>query len=305
MDETIAVSVIGGYLGAGKTTLVNHILRTATERIVVLVNDFGSINIDADLIESADGETISLTNGCICCSVTDGFAAALEDIRQLDPAPARIVIETSGVADPAAVAAYGHGQRLHLDAVVVVADVETVETRARDRYVGDTVTRQLAAADIVILNKTDLVAPRAIEQTRSWIQAHAESAVIINAVGAEVPAALLFDSVPASAYAKTADAGVDAGSIFETWSWRSDGSVEREVLERLMHELPDAVVRAKGIVAIADDTGAAAGSLVLQRVGTRWTIESREAQVDESRLVFIGAHGAIDDTWLCAFLQAD
>ncbi len=81
----IAVTVIGGYLGAGKTTLVNHILRTADERIAVLVNDFGDINIDEDLIASQDGDTISLANGCICCSLVDGFSAALATITALDP----------------------------------------------------------------------------------------------------------------------------------------------------------------------------------------------------------------------------
>jgi len=80
-ESDIAVNVIGGYLGAGKTTLVNYILRTADQRIVVLVNDFGEINIDSELIASQDGDTISLANGCICCSLIGGFAAALETIH--------------------------------------------------------------------------------------------------------------------------------------------------------------------------------------------------------------------------------
>ena len=83
MDPSAAVmevSVIGGYLGAGKTTLVNHVLHNASERIAVLVNDFGDINIDQELIEASDDSTISLTNGCICCSLVDGFTSALESV---------------------------------------------------------------------------------------------------------------------------------------------------------------------------------------------------------------------------------
>ncbi len=89
MDDNISVTVIGGYLGAGKTTLVNHILRTADARVAVIVNDFGDINIDEDLIESKDGDTLSLANGCICCSLVDGFASALATIRDLIRHPRR------------------------------------------------------------------------------------------------------------------------------------------------------------------------------------------------------------------------
>ncbi len=163
----IAVTVIGGYLGAGKTTLVNHVLRTADARIAVLVNDFGDINIDEDLIASQDGDTISLANGCICCSLVDGFSAALATITALDPVPERLVIESSGVADPATVAAYGHGPGLALDATVVVVDAETIRKKATDVYVGDTVVGQLGSGDIIVLNKTDLVAPDEVAATRA------------------------------------------------------------------------------------------------------------------------------------------
>ena len=103
-EELIEVSVIGGYLGAGKTTLVNHILREASERVAVMVNDFGEINIDETLIDSSNENTISLTNGCICCSLVDGFATALESVLSFRPRPTRLVIEASGVADPGTIA---------------------------------------------------------------------------------------------------------------------------------------------------------------------------------------------------------
>jgi len=80
-EGLMEVSVVGGYLGAGKTTLVNHILRQASEPVAVMVNDFGEINIDQALIDSRNENTISLTNGCICCSLVDGFVSALESVR--------------------------------------------------------------------------------------------------------------------------------------------------------------------------------------------------------------------------------
>ena len=92
--------MVGGYLGAGKTTLVNHVLRHADERMAVLVNDFGSIDVDRELIVAGDGDTITLANGCICCSLADGFAAALDVVRSARPAPHRLVVEASGGGRP-------------------------------------------------------------------------------------------------------------------------------------------------------------------------------------------------------------
>ena len=101
----IPVSIVAGFLGSGKTTLLNHILNGEHgRRIGVLVNDFGEINIDTQLISRVEGDTISLTNGCVCCSIRDDLVTAVKQLLQLDPGPDMIVIETSGVSDPKAAA---------------------------------------------------------------------------------------------------------------------------------------------------------------------------------------------------------
>ena len=196
MNDRIAVTVIGGYLGSGKTTLVNHILRNATERIAILVNDFGDINIDADLIESRGEDTISLANGCICCSLVEGFGVALNTITKLEPRPDRLVIEASGVSDPAQVAAYGHGPGLMMDAVVVLVDAETIRTRIDDAYVGQIVGQQLQAANVIVLNKADLVDADELTATKAWLAERCSEAVISATQNSEVPPALLFGIVP-------------------------------------------------------------------------------------------------------------
>ncbi len=308
-DDRIAVTVIGGYLGAGKTTLVNHILRTADEQVAVLVNDFGDVNIDEELVESEDGDTISLANGCICCSLVDGFAAALTTVRALDPLPRRLVIEASGVADPAMVAAYGHGPGLALDAVVVVVDAETVQRRSRDKYVGDTVLAQLRSADIIVLNKIDLVEPELVVATTDWLRDRAPDAVIVEADRARVAPSLLFGVTDAdrSRRRRPSSAGpmpAPADDIFQSWSWGGAEPVPRERIERLMAELPETVVRVKGVLRLIEEPDR---RMILQRVGGRWTLRPGPGRRDgsDSRLVVIGTPGAITDGWLERHLTAD
>lgn len=308
----IPVTVIGGYLGSGKTTLVNHLLRAGTERVAVLVNDFGDVDIDTSLIEHDDGETITLANGCICCSLVDGLAAALATVTALDPRPERLVIEASGVADPATVAAYGHGPGLVLDAVVVLVDAETIRRRATDRYVGDTVRGQLPSADIVVVNKVDLVDRAEVDAVVALVEERVRGALVVEAIEARVDPAVLFGRVARRGDAGPATAmGGDrppihdrADEVYQAWTWTAGdrSPIDRVVVEAVMAELPEAVVRAKGVLWLAGDGEAEARPHVLQRVGSRWTLRPARSAVGDgeegSRLVLIGIRGAVDDQWL-------
>ncbi len=287
----IAVTVIGGYLGSGKTTLVNHLLRTADERLAVLVNDFGSVNIDADLIESADGDTLRLANGCICCSLADGFAAALDTIAELDPRPDRLVIEASGVADPAQVAAYGHGPGLALDAVVVLVDTETIRTQAADGYLAQTIAGQLASADILVANKLDLVDEAAGRAVVAWLADRHPDAVIETATEARLDPALLFGREIAGTGSGGAgsdgpgpgEADTDpvagatepghAEALFRSWTIEADEPMSRAEAEAVIDDLLDGdgpeVVRAKGFFRLAEHPDRPG---VFQLVGRRWSL---------------------------------
>ena len=117
----VPVTVLGGYLGAGKTTALNALLASATERLAVLVNDFGSVGIDAALISGASGGVVELRNGCICCSLADGFVSALSAVTSFEPAPDRLVIEASGVSELTQVASWAHLPGLRLDAVLCLS----------------------------------------------------------------------------------------------------------------------------------------------------------------------------------------
>ncbi len=122
-ESRIPLTVVGGYLGAGKTTLVNRILtEDHGRRIAVIVNDFGDVAVDEALIGPAIGGIRALANGCVCCAAVDGLATALTELRELEPSPEHVIIEVSGVGDPWAVAQWGRTPGYELDGVIVIVD---------------------------------------------------------------------------------------------------------------------------------------------------------------------------------------
>jgi G3E family GTPase len=188
MQSAIPLTVIGGYLGSGKTTLLNALLsQPHGQRFAVLVNDFGNINIDAELIENQQGETINLTNGCICCSLAAGFVMALNTVLELQPRPDQVIIEASGVADPQKIANYSNTPGFSLQGILVVVDAETIQAKSRDKYVGKTVIQQIKVADLLILNKIDGVTDAQKQEVRAWLAGLAPQARIIETQYGVVP----------------------------------------------------------------------------------------------------------------------
>lgn len=186
VSPALPTVVIGGYLGAGKTTLVNGLLRAEAaapaagrRRIAVLVNDFGEVSIDADLIEGADGDVLSLAGGCVCCAFGADLAGTLAGVAAREPPPDLVLVETSGVGLPAAVAATASLVRgVRLEGIVVVADATAVRRQAADRYVGSTVLRQLRQADRLYVAKAELAdaPPRAVLQ--AWLRENGAAAPV-------------------------------------------------------------------------------------------------------------------------------
>ena len=207
----IPMSVLGGFLGTGKTTLLNRILSGSHGvRYAVLVNDFGELAVDGSLVAAHDGETVTFANGCVCCSMGDDLVDTLDRLLDADRPPEHILVEASGVADPrtiADVATLHPG--LSRDLVVVLADVETVRARHEDHRLRDTVARQLAAADLLVLNKCDLVAEDEIGKAESWARDRSH-APTIRSVDADVPMELL-SGARLEAPALPAGDGSDAG----------------------------------------------------------------------------------------------
>ncbi|RIH84786.1 putative GTP-binding protein YjiA [Calidithermus terrae] len=167
----VPVTVIGGFLGAGKTTLVNHLINSGARRFGVIVNEFGETGVDGALIENVDSDGIAeLSNGCLCCVGRDDLMSSLFKIAAKPTPPEHILIELSGLADPVPVAQtvldpFARA-KFELDGIVGVADARNLERTLRDGPEG---AIQLAYASTVILNKTDLATPEQLEEARKVI----------------------------------------------------------------------------------------------------------------------------------------
>ncbi|WP_069298935.1 CobW family GTP-binding protein [Neptunicoccus sediminis] len=285
--KPLPVTVIGGYLGAGKTSLVNHLLRNADGlRLAVLVNEFGALPIDEDLIVAQDDDIISIAGGCVCCSYGSDMAAALSDLRKLDPAPDHVVLEASGVALPGAIAgSVGLMQGYSMDGVVIVADAETLQANANHKYMGDTVTRQLADADIVVLNKVDLVNDKTRAESEAFARSYAKNAQLLMAEHGALPPEVLLQSF----VERNRDSGTGHDtSVFDSVSLSLDSPCDPAALGQLLASEELDLVRAKGFVRDAD------GAIhAVQSVSRRW---SSEAAPEDSPigLVCIGLKPAFD-----------
>ncbi len=285
----IGFTVLGGYLGAGKTTLLNQILRRNTEsadpiRIALLVNDFGDINIDAQLIESQSDSQINLANGCVCCTLTDGFSAALDTLVDLNPQPEHIIVEASGVADVNNLSQYGNGQVLALANIVVVADAETVQEKASDKYVAKTIQRQLKAADLILLNKVDLLEPQIRERRLSWLSELTDGIPVVPCVRGDIPQAILFELERRD---NPIEESVHGHEEYVSWSYGINKRISRESLEAFADSLGPGVLRCKGV--FVDPFGY---RLELQVVGKRKEVAAGAKTLESvSQLVAIGLKG--------------
>jgi G3E family GTPase len=298
----IPVTLIGGYLGAGKTTLVNHLLRERGERrIAVLVNDFGELPIDDALIESRDGPLLRLAGGCVCCSFGSDLMAALQQMLALQPRPEHILIETSGVALPAAVARLlGLLPGLQLDALLVLADAETLRRQAADRYVGELVREQLQQADLLLLNKTDLVDETDLPALRDWLATVAPRARVLICRQARLSPELLLGVGPVQLGSRRSTAVADATVLFDSLSLQFEHRVDMAALAARLAAPPLGLLRAKGVM--RDRDGHARS---LQLVGERSALAAAALEPSQpGRLVCIARRGELHAERIRAALAA-
>ena len=285
-DAVLSVITIGGYLGSGKTTLLNNLLRRADgRRLAVLVNEFGELPIDEDLIVAEDENMISIAGGCICCSFGNDLIGALNELAMLDPPPDYVVIESSGVAIPGAiVSTFSLIDGFRSDGIVVVVDAETVQAAAKDDYIGDTITRQLSDAEIVLVNKLDLVEPEQAKDLAAWLSEMAPDAAQVPARFGDVAPETILGVVADPSTGHTAP---HSDAQFESMILRPDGDVDASVLAQDLATGGYGVIRAKGYVA-----GAEGQTWLIQTVGRRWQAEQAQEQ-GVTGIVCLGLRGLL------------
>lgn len=273
----IAITVLGGYLGAGKTTLLNRLLNQSSgRRIGVIVNDFGELGVDASSISSALGDVgehgvpvINLANGCVCCTLGDDLRSTIEALGSTEPRLDHIVIEASGVADPASAAAWGTVPGFAPGGVVVLAAADSVVRSARDRYVGSEVRRQLAGADLLVVTKCDLVDEAHRSRLLDWLKTVSTAPVVIASHGLiPIDVVLGADRIP---HALLLDKGAGGSSVgYARWAAET-GIIAEDRLRVFLERLSEKVLRAKGEVAVRLVSGEVVGYLV-QVVGSTITV---------------------------------
>jgi len=172
----VAATVVGGYLGSGKTTLINGWLQDSNHQgWAVLVNDLGSINVDAERLRQASGRVLELGGGCVCCTLRDGLGSALLELGRREQPPAHVLIETSGMAVPQRVASQLQLHGLRLARVLLVVDLERIEALWHDPWVGGLVQQQFEGVDVLQFSKGDRLAPGEAERRQQWLRQQLEA----------------------------------------------------------------------------------------------------------------------------------
>jgi G3E family GTPase len=308
--QGMPVTIITGFLGSGKTTLLNQILKNKQDlKVAVLVNEFGDINIDSQLLVSIDEDMLELSNGCICCTINDGLVDAVYRVLEREERIDYLVIETTGVADPLPIILTFLGTELrdltHLDSILTLVDSEAFN---HEHFLSEAALKQITYGDIVLLNKTDLVTQEKLEELEAYIREVKVGAKILHTTYGQVPLPLILgvDLTPKDEYSSLIEEKHEHNHTHEhhhhhhhghhshhlendgfiSVSFQSDRPFDVHKFENFLNEdIPQYIFRAKGILWFSDSNL----RHIFQLSGPRYSLNGDEwLTPPKNQLVFIG-----------------
>ena len=291
MKPRLPLNVISGYLGAGKTTLINRLLgEDHGLHLLVMVNDFGAINIDAALLESATDDTLTLSNGCVCCTMGADLFMAIGDVLDRPVRPDHLIIEASGIADPARIAQVAQAEpELIYGGIVTVVDVQGYRTLADDPLIGAQVAGQVQAADLICLSKS--TGPDAALALQLGVQSGAQ---VFDLNQMDALAAVLFGVTPQGVVQPPRT----PHRPYVAWHDSSAVVMSHAALSAKLQARPEALFRFKGFVGHDAHSG-----WEVHCVGLSVSVKPLKGS-HETQVVGIGLAGRITEAEIAAWWQA-